>query len=113
MWTDVMPIAGGQIVWVVLEIGRQETDSRQVFESLEQDLVPLRRRGDDIIIKLDQVRSACEGKRACVGVLSDVPLADDDSDPRIVQRSEILRCAVGRRVVPDHDLPCPWRCATE
>lgn len=99
-----MPVARGKVVRIVFEIRREEPDMRKPLEGVEEHLVPLGRRIHDVVVELDQVRSAREPERRRVCVLADVLGVQDDADAWLVERAEILGGSVGRGVVPDHDL---------
>jgi len=58
----------------------------------------------DYLIELDEIVAGCEREAARVAVLAYVLRTVDDLQPRVVQRVEIVARAVGRAVVPDHDL---------
>ena len=86
----VMPVVRGQVVRVVLEVGRQEADLWKSFERVEHALHPIPRELHDVVVEFDEVRSRRQPEGSGVAVLPDVLLAPNHADARIVERLQVL-----------------------
>ena len=101
-----------RVLRVVGERRRQVAHHRYPDECVEQILVPALGRLDDIVVKLDEIRLGREREGVRVRVDPDVLRMVHDAKSRVVEHVQIGLRAIGRGVVPDHDLARLLRCSS-